>query len=84
MRNGQSGAGMMDCTFSHVHTLAISEFRKDFPSLAARLESMGENAGGGLASSEATRAAAGVPEFVTPPSNTGVNKVMPVARGSKQ
>jgi hypothetical protein len=28
------------------------------------------------------RAAAGVPEFHTPPSNTGVNESQPVARGS--
>ena len=38
---------------------------------------------GGLPSSEATGAAAGVPEFVTPPSNTGVNKIQPVAQGFK-
>ena len=36
---------------------------------------------GAAASSEATRRAAGVPELVTPPSNTGVNETKPVARG---
>lgn len=81
MKNGQSGAGMMDCTFAHVHTLAISEFRKDFPLLAARLESM-RAACGGADSDAGAGAAAGVPEFVTPPSNTGVNKALSLAQGS--
>ena len=67
---------------SNVAVLAIAEFRKDFPLLAFRLESMRDACGGG-GSDAGAGAAEGVPEFVTPPSNTGVNKLLALARGSK-
>jgi len=39
----------MNRNFVHVHTLAIAEFRKDFPALAACLESMRDKAALGRA-----------------------------------
>ncbi len=68
---------------SNVAVLALESFRKDFPELAARLESMRANVCGGRMPSEAACAAAGGPRVVTPPSNTGVNKTLSLALGSK-
>lgn len=58
--------------------LAIEQFRKDWPLLAVRLDAMRAKAP--ALGAAVGRAAAGVPELVTPPSNTGVNESQPVAR----
>jgi hypothetical protein len=68
---------------SNVAVLAVSEFRKTFPELAARFDALrAEAALRGPACGD-TASAEGVPEFVTPPSNTGVNKALSLAQGSK-
>jgi hypothetical protein len=57
----------------NVVPLAVAQFRKDWPLMAARLDSLrGKACGGGA--SPAPRAAEGVPAFATPPSNTGVTR----------
>lgn len=73
-------------TNTHILPLALAQFRRDFPVLAQRLEGM-RRGGDSVAVSLRDGGAGGgapLPEFVTPPSNTGVNKVQPVAQGSKQ
>lgn len=62
-----------------VLSLALAQFRKDCPLMAARLCSMREACGGG-GSDVGAGAAVGFREFVTPSSNTGVNKCQPVAQ----
>jgi len=74
--NGQSGAGMM---YDSWHSLA---------NLASAVQSRcgAERVGGGVAGSLRDGGADGgapVPEFVTPPSNTGVNKILSGAQGIK-
>ncbi len=56
----------------HILPLAIKQFRKDWPFMAARLDSMRDKARAAQApAAEGPHvwggAAAGVPEFVTPP-----------------
>ena len=68
-------AGRMPGVFpSNVAVLAIAEFRKDFPRLAARLDAMRQDACGGAGSDAGAGAAEGVLEFsVHPDGNNGDN-----------
>ena len=71
---------------THVLPLAIAQFRKDWPFMAARLDSMRAKVGAGAEGPRlrgVAAPAAGVPELVTPPSNTGVNRMVNVARGDQ-
>lgn len=70
----------MKTSQTDVRSLALAQFRKDWPLMAAPLQSMREAVSGGAGSGSAACAAAGFREFVTPSSNTGVNKVRPVAQ----
>jgi hypothetical protein len=73
-----------DCTRRAANStqwLSIAKFLEKDPLAALGLEGGWDTSVGGGREAEG-RAAAGVPELVTPPSNTGVNEFQPVARGS--
>lgn len=62
-----------------VRSLALAQFRNDWPLVASRLDGMRDKAGRADGACDGERA---LPGLITPPSNTGVNESQPVARGS--
>lgn len=69
---------------SDIAALAIKQFRTDWPFMASLLDSMREKEAAAAERRQLADArAAGVPAFVTPTSNTGVNECQPKARGLK-
>lgn len=70
---------------SDVASLALTQFRKDWPFMASMLDGMRVKAVLGPGGGElATAPAAGAPRIVTPPSNTGVNECQKRARVCKK